>query len=110
MNKQTFETFTEDLYKDLIQLLKDKNNDYTAGSSSAFANFDASRDYGVPPLVGLCVRMGDKVKRVQTFCKNKTLSVQGEYVQDAFKDIIGYCTIALAMTEEDKKQNEINYP
>ena len=110
MNKETFQEFTQALYGDLIQVLKDKNNDYTAGSSSAFANFDASRDYGVPPLVGLCVRMGDKVKRVQTFCKNKTLAVEGEYVQDAFKDIIGYCTIALAMTEEDKKQNEINYP
>lgn len=110
MNKETFETFTQGLYEDLIQVLKDKNNDYTAGSSSAFANFDASRDYGVPPLIGLCVRMGDKVKRVQTFCKNKTLSVEGEHVQDAFKDIIGYCTIALAMIEEDKKQNEINYP
>tara|TARA_R100001463_G_scaffold31954_1_gene71850 strand:- start:1797 stop:2129 length:333 start_codon:yes stop_codon:yes gene_type:complete len=110
MKKETFETFTQGLYEDLIQVLKDKNNDYTAGSSSAFANFDASRDYGVPPLIGLCVRMGDKVKRVQTFCKNKTLSVEGEHVQDAFKDIIGYCTIALAMIKEDKKQNEINYP
>jgi len=110
MNKETFEEFTQALYGDLIQVLKDKNNDYTAGSSSAFANFDASRDYGVPPLVGLCVRMGDKVKRVQTFCKNKTLAVEGEHVQDAFKDIIGYCTIALAMIKKDKKQNEINYP
>jgi hypothetical protein len=110
MNKETFEEFTQDLYKDLIKTLKAKNNDYTAGSCSAFANFDASRDYGVPPLVGLCVRMGDKVKRVQTFCKNKTLCVDGEFVEDAFKDIVGYCTIALAMIKEDKKQNEINYP
>jgi hypothetical protein len=110
MNKETFQEFTQALYGDLIQVLKDKNNDYTAGSCSAFANFDASRDYGVPPLVGLCVRMGDKVKRVQTFCKNKTLAVEGEYVQDAFKDIIGYCTIALAMIEDKREENEINYP
>jgi hypothetical protein len=52
--------------------------------------------------------MGDKVKRVQTFCKTNSLAVEGEHVEDAFKDIIGYCTIALAMIEENKE--EINYP
>ena len=110
MKKDTFETFVQGLYDELTKVLKDKNNDYTAGSCDAFANFAASRDYGVIPLVGLCVRMGDKVKRVQTFCKTNSLAVEGEHVEDAFKDIIGYCTIALAMIKEKKEEIEINYP
>lgn len=110
MKKDRFETFVQGLYDELTKILKDKNNDYTAGSRSAFANFEASRDYGVAPLIGLCVRMGDKVKRVQTFCKTNSLAVEGEYVEDAFKDIIGYCTIALAMIEEKNEETKINYP
>lgn len=109
MIKEKFEEFTQGLFSKISKTLKDKNNDYTAKSSNAFANFEQAKDYGVDPLVGLCVRMGDKVKRVQTFCKTKSLSVEGEHVQDAFEDIIGYCTIALAMIEE-RKENKIDYP
>jgi hypothetical protein len=49
MKKDTFETFVQGLYNELTKVLKDKNNDYTAGSRDAFANFEASRDYGVVP-------------------------------------------------------------
>ena len=109
MKKQQFEEFTKSLFSKMSSVLRDKNNDYTALSTDAFANFEQAREYGVDPLVGLCVRMGDKVKRVQTFCKTKSLAVEDEHVEDAFEDIIGYCTIALAMIKE-KKDNHIDYP
>jgi hypothetical protein len=110
MIKERFETFTQELYSKLQKTLKSKNHDYTARSTSAFANFESARDYGVDPLVGLCIRMGDKVKRVQTFCKTNSLRVEGEHVEDSFEDIIGYCTIALAMIEDSKDKNTVKYP
>ena len=103
MIKEQFEEFTKALFAKMSNVLKDKNNDYTAMSTSAFANFEQAREFG------LCVRMGDKIKRVQTFCKTKSLAVEDEHVEDAFEDIIGYCTIALAMIKE-KKDNHIDYP
>ena len=109
MTKEKFEEFTKSLFSKMSNVLRDKNNDYTEMSTDAFANFEQARDYGVDPLIGLCVRMGDKIKRVQTFCKTKSLAVEDEHVEDAFEDIIGYCTIALAMIKE-KKDNHIDYP
>lgn len=109
MKKQQFEEFTKSLFSKMSNVLRDKNNDYTALSTDAFANFEQAREYGVDPLVGLCVRMGDKIKRVQTFCKTKSLAVEDEHVEDAFEDIIGYCTIALAMVKE-KKEKRVDYP
>ena len=109
MIKEKFEEFNKSLFSKMSNVLKDKSNDYTAMSTDAFANFEEAREYGVDPLIGLCVRMGDKIKRVQTFCKTKSLAVEGEHVEDAFEDIIGYCTIALAMIKE-KKENHIDYP
>ena len=109
MTKEKFEEFTKSLFSKMSNVLKDKNNDYTAMSTDAFANFEQARDYGVDPLTGLCVRMGDKIKRVQTFCKTKSLAVEDEHVEDAFEDIIGYCVIALGMIKK-KKEKHINYP
>lgn len=100
MTKEQLNKFVPVILKEIETILKNKNNDYTARSDSAFANFEQASEYGVDPLVGLCVRMGDKHKRVQTFCKNGHLAVKSERVEDAFIDMIGYCILALAMLED----------
>ena len=48
----------------------------------------------------LVVRCLDKVQRVKSFTKQGILQVEGEGVEDAFKDIIGYSLLALGMLEE----------
>lgn len=97
-NKELIE-HAEKLYAELTSVLEAKSNDYTGGDG-AFANFNMASEYGVDPLVGLCIRMGDKVKRIQTYCKTGELQVSHEGIEDAFKDLIGYCTIALGMLNE----------
>jgi hypothetical protein len=37
------------------------------------------------------------MKRVQTYCKRGELQASNEGIEDAFEDLIGYSTIALAM-------------
>lgn len=93
--------FCKDTAQSVVGLMEKKNNDYTAGGSP-FANFEQSANYGVDPIVGLSIRMGDKMKRIETFCKNGKLSVDNEGVEDAYKDLIGYSLIALAMLEEER--------
>ena len=87
----------------MLKLLNKKNNDYTAGSQTAFANFEGSKEYGIDPLIGLCLRMHDKTKRIQTFCQKGFLDVDNESVEDAFKDLIGYSVIALGMIHDSNK-------
>ena len=100
MNHDKLLKFAEDTFEEMVVIMKNKNKDYTAGSKSAFANFEASADFGIDPVVGLSVRMGDKFKRVQSFCRAGQMAVPGEAVEDAFKDLIGYSVIALAMLSE----------
>jgi hypothetical protein len=97
-NKQLIE-HAEKTYAEMLLVLAAKSNDYTGGDG-AFANFNMASEYGVDPLVGLCVRAGDKVKRIQTYCKTGELKVSHEGIKDAFRDLIGYYTIADAMLEE----------
>ena len=46
------------------------------------------------------LRMGDKMQRVKSYCKQGKLQVPGEGVEDCFYDFIGYSLIALAMLKE----------
>ena len=100
MTHEQLEEYIPVLFERMEAILKGKNHDYTSLGGDAFANFRQSEEFGVDPLIALCIRMGDKFKRVQTFCKNGELMVQNEAVDDAFRDLIGYSVLALAMFSE----------
>jgi hypothetical protein len=101
MNKTQYAKFVDNLLSDMQALIRDKNADYSHGDDP-FANFRSASLYGVEPLTGLCVRMQDKVARIQAFCQRGKLSVLNEGVEDAFKDLIGYSCLALGMLKEFK--------
>ena len=102
MDKEQYLAFIETTLDEIQELIRQKNNDYTGGEtdSDPFANFRQSADFGVDPLVGLAIRMGDKFQRVKTFARDGKLAVGGEGIEDAFRDLIGYSLIALGMLEE----------
>ncbi len=101
MSKEDYMVFIEQTFCDMQELIKKKNTDYTAGGGP-FANFEESLGYGVDPIVGLSVRIGDKIQRLKSFCKSGKLEVENEGVEDIFKDLIGYSCIALGMLKEKK--------
>ena len=88
--------------KDLLNLMRTKNADYTAGAGP-FANFECSKEFGVAPLTGLLLRLSDKFQRLKSFARTGALQVPQESVDDAFRDIIGYSYIALGMLNEQKE-------
>ena len=89
----------------ILELTAKKNNDYTGGETcdNPFANFDASTEFGVDPLVGVCIRMQDKFQRAKAFCADGKLSVNsdGDKAKDIFRDLIGYSLIAIGMLERN---------
>lgn len=99
MTSEEFFEFVEELQKSQVELMRAKNADYTAGAGP-FSNFEGTSDFGVDPLVGLMIRMGDKFQRLKSFAKSGELKVKGEGVEDAFKDLIGYSYLALGMLAE----------
>lgn len=99
MRKVEYYAFVEKTFADMLQLIKRKNADYTAGADDAFANFRRAEPV-VPMLEATWVRWGDKVQRVDAFFRNGKLEVTDEGLEDALKDMIGYSMIMLGELKE----------
>lgn len=88
-------------------VMRQKNSDYTGGTSKddPFANFNMSSAFGVPPIIGILLRIGDKMRRIQSFANDGTLRVAGESVFDACEDIVNYAILIKAMCVEQSREH-----
>ena len=88
--------------------LKQKSSDYTGGEKSTdpFANFRATECLGVDPVIGIMMRIIDKIQRIRSFVNDGQLKVPNESVYDAFDDIIGYTILAKAMIMEKRQSKK----
>lgn len=80
-----------------------KNNDYAGGrgnDADPFANFKMAQSIGVHPVVGILLRMMDKMQRIRTFTLDGGLAVSGESVFDAFDDILNYAILGKGLVME----------
>ena len=87
-------------------IMEAKNHDYTSGSDNVFANFEGSNVFGVSTVKGILVRIGDKLKRIQSFDEQGHLKVKDESVQDALIDIINYSVLIGGVFEQEKRRGE----
>lgn len=106
MNIENIIDILEESFKDLADTLRKKNSDYTGGekSNDPFANFQASQVLGVDPIIGILIRVMDKIQRIRSFANDGSLKVSNETVDDAFNDIIGYIILAKAMIRERREK------
>jgi len=75
------------IQKEAIELFEKKNADYG----------DAFSEYGT---IGVLVRIGDKIKRLQTIEKNKITLVSDEKLQDTLIDLHNYSAMALMLLDK----------
>ena len=101
MTTEEYFQFIDTLNKEMVSLVKRKNADYTSGKGP-FANFKVAENFGVDPITGLAVRMGDKMQRLQSYCKQGKLEVEDEGLAEIAYDFIGYSWLLLGMLEERK--------
>lgn len=88
------------LLAELAMLHDRKQQDYGAGDDP-LANVRASEDWGIPAWVGACVRLNDKVKRLQSFARKGYLANEG--AEDSLQDIAVYALLALILMREKKQ-------
>lgn len=81
-------------------VMRAKNKDYTAGSADPYANFRIAESFGVDPVVGIVLRMSDKMQRIRSFCSAGELAVSGESVDDACDDIVNYAILIKGLLRE----------
>lgn len=94
----------DDLCRSAKNLMVLKNNDYTSNSGDPFANFRGSTYLGINPVLGIMLRMQDKLMRVRTFTEKGELKVKDESVKDAFIDLINYTVLMYGFIEDSKSQ------
>lgn len=73
--------------KEGLELFKKKNKDYG----------DSFAEYG---SIGVLIRIGDKLKRLQTIEKNKINLVEEESVRDTLIDLFNYSAMAIMLMDE----------
>ena len=76
-----------------LELFKKKNHDY----GDAFADYD---------VVGVLVRLGDKVKRCQSISKTGIQLVNGEKMRDTLIDMHNYAAMAIMLMDEKNNNGE----
>lgn len=92
--------------------MRKKNADY-ASSNDPFQNFNGSEQFGIHRVMGLVLRIGDKLQRINSFIQKSKLEVTNEGWADAIQDIINYAILAKGMLideqrSKDKGAEEIN--
>ena len=81
-----------------LELFKKKNRDYG----------DAFATYGV---IGVLVRMGDKILRAQSITHRSITLVNSETLRDTLIDLHNYSAMAIMLLDEEKEgHNEPKYP
>ena len=78
------------IQKEGLELFEKKNTDY----GDAFAN------YGT---IGVLVRMGDKIQRLQSITRNNLSLVNSESLRDTLIDLHNYAAMAIMLLDEINK-------
>lgn len=98
-------TMLEETTNSLKDTLRKKSSDYTGGEGSKdpFANFKATETLDVDPVIGVMIRIMDKIQRIRSFVYDGKLKVSNESVYDAFDDIKEYHQIMAELAEEAER-------
>ena len=78
-----------EIQKEALSIFTKKNHDYG----------DSFATYGP---VGVIVRMGDKIQRLQNISKKGIVMVNDESVRDTLLDLHNYCAMAMMLLDEDR--------
>lgn len=108
MNWPQLEKLHKATCESALRTMANKNHDYTQGSEDVFKNFRQAERHGVQPEIGILLRVGDKIERIDTFVRKGNLAVENEGVYDAIDDIINYMILIKGMLVE-RQADEYEY-
>ena len=81
------------VHAETLELFKRKNRDYG----------DAFAEYGT---IGVLVRMGDKIKRLQNISKTQIQLVNDEQLRDTLIDLHNYSAMAIMLLDEEDEEDK----
>jgi hypothetical protein len=87
----------EKIQNEARELFKKKNQDY----GDAFANYGA---------IGVLVRIGDKISRLQSITTRQISLINTESLRDTLIDLHNYSAMAIMLIDEKKPIETLKYP
>lgn len=87
----------EDVTINLRNLYDAKNRDYSDSFGQSF------QKWGLPMA---CIRLGDKLNRLESFAQKKDMQVDDESVEDTLMDMANYAIMTLVEMNMRKKKEE----
>ena len=83
-----------------------KNHDY-ATAENPYKNLEGVGRIGIEARRGIVIRLMDKFERVEQYCTNGELEIKSEGMEDTFKDIAVYSTLAMILFRKSEKLKEL---
>ena len=93
----------DELHAKCKAIMAAKNHDYRGGSGDPYNNFRGSVSLGIDPIVGILLRVQDKLMRVRTFSDKGQLKVKGESIEDALIDVTNYMALIFGLVKEKQR-------
>jgi len=90
-----------EILEQLAELHDRKNHDYS-NEGDPMSNLRQCADMGIPPWMGVGVRLTDKMDRIKSFAKKGEFMVDDEGIKDTFRDMAVYSILALILLEEEE--------
>ena len=88
----------EDVTIALRKLYEAKNRDYNDSFGTSFEK------WGLPMS---CIRLGDKLSRLESFAQQKKMFVEDESVRDTLMDLANYAIMTLVELDLDYKKKVV---
>jgi len=85
------------LLEEIAELHDSKNTDY-ATTADPLANLKDCVRMGQPPIMGVAIRLQDKMRRIENFFSNGHL--KHEAVRDSFIDLAIYALLGVVIMDE----------
>lgn len=93
--------FDVDELKKFTKVLNERFNVF-AGKNS-----DYGSSFRIDGLVGIVLRLGDKLMRLKRTSNNQyTIKIKDEGLRELFLDIANYCDMGLMLLEENREQKD----
>lgn len=105
MTTEQFLQEFEDVTKQMLELTRKKNHDYSNGDDP-FKNFTMVEQMGIATAEqGFLTRMNDKMMRLTTFANGGKLLVADEKAEDTLKDLAVYSILMLCYLRSKQKDD-----
>ena len=91
---------------DELKMLHDaKNHDY-ATAENPYKNIKGVERIGIKAWRCIVIRLMNKFERVEQYCTNGELAIKSEGMEDTFKDIAVYSTLAMILFRKKQEKDQ----